>query len=225
MKKKRIKDLPFSQRPQEKLLLKGPTALTNEELLAILLGSGSRNHNAVGLAQMLLKKFPFKTLPQSFPTLQDLKGIGKTKSARIAAALEVGERLFGQEVLARIYIHSTKDILVQVKEITQKKQEQLVVLYLNARQELIQKEIVALGNINVLAIELREVLAPALLSSCVSIVVAHNHPSGDPRPSDADITFTQKLHEACQLVGLILVDHVVVSAHRYFSFAEGDSFM
>lgn len=219
---KRIVDLPPTTRPQEKLFAKGSTALTEAELVAVLLNTGTAKHNAVQLAQILLKKIPLHLLSRS--TFQEkakrIPGIGPTKIARIAAALELGDRVYGQPSLKRTYIRSTADILAQVKDIAHKKQEHLVVLYLNARQELIQKETIAIGNVNVLAIEIKEVITPALLTPCTSIVVAHNHPSGDPTPSDADIVFTTRLQEAVKLVSLLLIDHLIVCDSAYFSFAE-----
>lgn len=220
MGKKRIKDLPLSERPREKLLAKGSTALSEGELLAILLGNGTAKQNALQLANAILKKFTLSTLSGHASDLKKIPGVGKTKLSRILAAVELGERLFAKKSLKNT-IQSTEDILREVEDIAGKKQEHLRVLYLNARHELIQKEIIAIGNVNVLGIEMKEVFSPALLTPCVSIVVIHNHPSGDPTPSDADIQFTHKLHEAGKLLGIVLFDHVIVSTSSYFSFAKG----
>ncbi len=219
--KKRIKDLPRSERPQEKLLEKGQSALTNEELLAILLGTGTKKNNAITLARALLKKIPLDELDKKSLDVKKIPGIGKTKRARIVAALELGERLYARTSF-KTNIQSIEDILKHVEDLAGKKQEHLLVFYLNARYELLQKETIAIGNVNVLGIELKEVFAPALITPCVSIVVVHNHPSGDPTPSDNDIIFTQRLHEAGKLLGVVLHDHVIVGTSSYFSFAEGE---
>ncbi len=221
MAKKKIKDLPPSERPQEKLFQKGQAALSDEELLAILLGTGSKKHNALTLAQTILKKIPLEELNSKEVEQIKISGVGKTKSARIQAALALGERLFAKPLLHITHIQSVQDVLREVTDMGQKKQEHMVVLYMNARNELIKKETIAIGNVNVLGIEIKEIFAPALLTPCTSIAVVHNHPSGDPAPSDADILFTKRLHEAGKLLGVILYDHVIVAESSYFSFAEG----
>lgn len=220
--KKKIKDLPLSQRPQEKLLQQGSSALMNEELVAILLGTGNRKENAIALAQTLIKKVPFSQFDKNKLLSQKIPGVGKTKLSRILAALELGERLSGRQSFDTMSIHTVQDILLQVQEIVSKKQEHLVVLYLNARNQVVKKEIVAIGKVNVLQTDMREIFSPALTSPCVCIIVVHNHPSGDPSPSDADILFTQRLHEAGKLLGIVLTDHVIVSKSSYFSFAKGE---
>jgi len=219
--KHRIKDLPLQDRPREKLLAKGRENLTDVELFAILLGTGTKKQNAVAVSETLLKRFSL----QKFPTLPitelvQTSGVGKAKAARIMAALELGERTFAPSLFTKITIQSKEDVLAQLREIVNKKQEQLLVLYLNARHELLQKEILAVGNLNTTLIEPKEIFTPAVLTPCAAIILAHNHPSGDPTPSDEDVHFTKRVQEASEIMGVKLLDHIIVSTLGYFSFAE-----
>lgn len=220
-KQKRIKDLPTSTRPREKMVEKGKDNLSDEELVALLLGTGSTKHNAVDLARALLKNYPLSILPTT--TLKDMttiSGIGVSKATRVLAALELGSRAFSTPKLSIKTIRTVKDVLDQVKEVTQKHQEHLVVLYLNARHELIANHTVSLGRLNVLNVEPRDILSHALAIPCTSMIMVHNHPSGDPTPSEDDVKFTVRMQEASDLLGVRVVDHIIVSAQDYFSFRD-----
>lgn len=217
--KLRIKDLPIIDRPREKLMAHGHEYLSNAELLAILLGTGVKGKNAVKLSEVLLRRFQLQKLSQvALKDIAAIPGIGKSKAARVVAALAIGERVFAKQSLTKIIIRSTEDILLHVRDIAERKQEYLVVLYLNARYELIQKEVVGLGTLNHMMITPKEIFRPALDIPCASIIVVHNHPSGDPTPSDDDIRFTTRIHEAGEVMGIGLFDHLVVSRTGYFSF-------
>lgn len=219
--KVRIKDLPLSSRPREKIFDKGRENLTDAELIALLLGTGSAKQNALVLSASLLREFPLQKL--STLPLGDLirvPGIGKSKATRIVAALEIGERIYGSRSFSKVVIRTAEEVLSQVRDIIDKKQEHLVVLYLNARHELIQKEVVGMGSLNNILITPKEIFSPALLTPCASIIVVHNHPSGDPTPSNDDIRFTTKVHEAGGVIGIPMLDHLIVSKSGYFSFRE-----
>jgi DNA repair protein RadC len=179
-----MKDLPPSDRPRERMLAKSAKHLSQAELLAILLGTGSAKQNVLALSQSIVKHFPENELKNV--VLQDLvkiPGVGNSKAARILAALELGERLFAPTSLTKVTIASTEDLLPHIREYAGKKQEYLVVFYLNTRNELIQKEIVGVGSLNSMMITPKEIFHHALTTPCASIIVVHNHPSGDPTPS------------------------------------------
>lgn len=219
--KQRIKDLPLSLRPREKLLAVGTANLSDTELLAILLGTGRQGQNVIALSEAILKKYPLKTLASvSITDLSKILGVGKTKATRIAAALELGERVFAPASFTKIILSSTEEVLAQLRDIAVKRQEYLVVFYLNARYELLQKEIVGIGSLNSLKITPKEIFSPALQTPCAFIIVSHNHPSGDPTPSDDDIRFTTKIHEAGEVMGIPLLDHLIVSKSGFFSFRD-----
>ncbi|HSW88931.1 MAG TPA: DNA repair protein RadC [Candidatus Saccharimonadales bacterium] len=221
IRKERIKDLPLSSRPREKLLLKGSENITDAELIAILLGTGTKEHNAVVVAANLLQKYSLKTLAQvTVAQLQKIPGIGKVKALHIHAALELGKRVFSPVSITKTIIYDTKDAVAVCREFASKKQEYMVVLYLNARHELLQKEIIGMGSLNALVIEPKEIFSHAVVSPCAEIIIVHNHPSGDPTPSEEDISFTSRVQKAGEIMGILLLDHVILSSSGYFSFRD-----
>lgn len=220
-KKKTLAELPSDSLPREKLIALGRENITDSDVLAILLGTGSAKQNVLTLSEKLLKQFPLKTLAQSSLTeLIRFGGIGPSKATRILAALELGERVFAPESFTKTILRSREDTLNQLRDIAQKKQEYLVVLYLNARYELIQKEVVGVGSLNSMVITPKEIFSHALLTPCASIIIAHNHPSGDPTPSDDDIRFTTTIQEAGEIMHIPLLDHVIIGSTGYFSFRD-----
>lgn len=219
--KLKIKDLPRSTRPREKLLASGRDNLSEMELIAILLGTGSAKQNVLKLSAHLLKRFSLTRLANvSFEELLRFPGIGRAKASRIVAAIELGNRIFAPSSLAKVVIRSAKDALSHVRDILDKKQEYLVVFYLNARDELIKREVVGQGSLNQMMITPKEIFGHALATPCASILVAHNHPSGDITPSDDDIGFTKRIHEAGLVLGIPMLDHLIISKSGYFSFRE-----
>lgn len=219
--KLRIMDMPLNIRPREKMFHMGAKNLSEAELLAILLGTGSTKENALKLGEKVLRQFPLQKLREK--NLQEIvkyPGVGMAKAARIAAAIELGERLFAPTSVTKILIKSAQDVLSEVRDIAGKRQEYLIVLYINARHELLLKETVGMGSLNSLQITPKEIFSPALQTPCASIIVVHNHPSNDPHPSDDDIHFTRRIHEAGEVMGIPLVDHVIVSKSGYYSFKE-----
>jgi DNA repair protein RadC len=220
-KRKRMKDFPLADRPRERMLMKSAKHLSEAELVAILLGTGSAKQNVLALSQSIMRQFPQKLLLKV--ALQDLvkiPGVGKSKAARILAALELGERLYAPSSLTKVTITSTEELLPHVRDIAGKKQEYLLALYLSTRNELLQKEVVGVGSLNSMLITPKEIFHHALTSPCASIIVVHNHPSGDPTPSEDDIHFTRRIHEAGEVMSIPLIDHVIVSTSGYFSFRE-----
>lgn len=219
--RKRLKDLPKSVRPREKIEITGAQNLTDVELLALLLGTGKPKKNVLELARGLLKHYPLSKLPSiSLSQLTIFSGVGKSKATRIMAALELGKRLFAPLYLNQTIIQKTEDILKEIKEIADKKQEYIMVLFLDARNQLVQKEIVSVGNLNSNLITPREIFAIALKSPCAKVILVHNHPSGDPTPSEEDIAFTKRVQAAGEILGIALMDHIIVCQNSYFSFAE-----
>ncbi len=219
----RIKDLPVSSRPREKLFAKGSQNLTDAELIAILLGTGSAKQNALSLASTVLHRHSLKQLiDMPISQLENISGIGKVKAIHIKAALELGKRVFSPEEITKTVIYTTQDAIALCRDIAKKKQEHMLVFYLNARHELIQKETIGMGSLNALVIEPKEIFSFALLSPCAEIIIVHNHPSGDFTPSEDDIRFTQRVQKAGEIMGIALVDHLILSPSGYFSFREED---
>jgi len=217
--KKKIKDLPEFERPREKLIKKGAKALKKEELLAILLRTGLKGKNALEVADDILVKYgDKKLLNASYEELRNIHGVGLTKAAQILAAIELGSRLFKEKSEKEIYINSSEDAIKELAHIKENKKENFVVLYLDARNKLIYKETVSIGSLNANLVHPREVFEPAVRYLAAQIVLAHNHPSGDPEPSEDDLLLTKKLVESGKILGIEVFDHIIVAKDGFFSF-------
>jgi DNA repair protein RadC len=219
--KYRIKDLPKDERPREKLIKKGASALKLEELLAILLRTGTKNKNVLKLAKDILSRYNQEKLKNiTYEELRNIYGVGPTKAVQILAAIEIGRRFFKPKEEKEIYIHSPKDVLKQTSHLKENKKENFVVLYLDARNKLITKETISIGTINSSLVHPREVFEPAIRELAVAIILVHNHPSGDPTPSEDDINLTKRLVEAGKILGIEVTDHIIIGKNKYFSFKE-----
>lgn len=218
----RIKDIPFSKRPQEKLFKLGSENITLAEILAVLIGTGSLKYSAVQLAENIIREVPDVTASSLEKFLQtiNLKGFGKVKKARCLAAIELGRRLYVPASAEKINIKSGQDIIPYLTGINNNHQERMYAFYLNARSELLKKELIAQGTLNIARVSVRDVLGNALISPCASVVIAHNHPSGDASASTDDIIFTDCLQKAAELLNIILIDHLILGSIDYFSFHD-----
>jgi DNA repair protein RadC len=203
---------------REKLQRMGSKNLSNEELLAILLGSGSAKLPVKKLAKKLLFNFPLNKIHLCDPQqLSKQGGIGLAKASKIVAAIEIGRR----NALPTIEkITSPAEALPYLRKIRSKNKEHTMCLYLNASSELIHAEIVSLGGLNYTLLEPRDVLYPAITLPATAIILAHNHPSGKTNPSLADKKTTKKLIQVSSLLGIKFLDHLIVSKQAYFSFKE-----
>ncbi len=221
MKYSKIKDLPRVEKPREKLIEKGADALKDSELLAILLGSGYKGKNVIQLAKRILSEHPLKKLrDMPIQNLKKLKGIGNAKACLIRAAFEFSKRAFmvGEDLLP--IVKKPKHAANQVTEIRKQRKEHFVVLYLNARNQVIHKETVSIGTLNASLVHPREVFQPAVAKSAASIVLTHNHPSGSTSPSEDDIEITRRMVKAGEIMGIEVLDHVIVSEKGYRSLKE-----
>jgi len=217
--KKTIKDLPKVERPREKLIHYGPEKLSNSELLAILLRSGRRGENVVELASKILKKFRADKLPYlTFDELKDCPGLGPAKACEIVACFELGKRLLKGKK-ARIYL-KPREVWEELKGIRNNKKEHFVVFYLDTRNQEIKREIISIGSLNANLVHPREVFEPAVRNLAAQIILAHNHPSGDPEPSEDDLVITKRLVEAGKIMGIEIIDHIIVVKNGFLSFKE-----
>ncbi len=214
----KINDLPPIKRPRERLITTGINNLTNTELVAVILGSGSQKKNALKLAKqviILLEKQKFKI---DLNELTKINGIGQVKAAKILSLIEFGRRQFGPQPVCRIL--KPTDVLPEVKQLRTSQREHLIGLYLNARYELQAKETLAIGSLNHQQLVMRDIFAKAISLPSRCILLVHNHPSGNPQPSEADLATTQKIKEACQLLGIELLDHLIITRSHCLSFKE-----
>lgn len=216
-----IKSLPLHLRPREKLVEKGASALTDRELLAILLRTGTAKHSALELAAEILRKHKLsKLLDLGLADLTKINGIGSDKAVTILAAFELTRRATATFDNSLPVIQSPQDAIDQLTDVRNKKKEHFVALYLNARSELIHQETISIGTLTRSLVHPREVFAPALGHLAASVLVAHNHPSGDVTPSDDDLAITKRLSEASNVLGISLYDHLIITSNSYYSFRE-----
>lgn len=215
----RIQDIPNNDRPRERLLKLGAENLADEELLAILIGSGTKDVGVVELSKKIVKQTPLAKLQTlSHTDLRSIKGMGNATAMRIMVAVELGRRIWEETPKPKI-LHPD-DVMSAVHHIRDMSREYMVALYLNARHELLDMQTVAIGKLNLLIVEPRDILMKACELPCGYIVLTHNHPSGDPTPSSEDIEWTKKMTTAATLLGISLLDHVIVTKHTYVSLKE-----
>jgi len=218
-----MKELAPDDRPREKLLRLGARALGDNELLALVLGSGSRRLDALGLANELLQsRGGLHGLARSnCGELARLKGVGAAKAAQVIAALELGRRTLAHAPSARIQLRSPRDAAAYLlPSFGSRPSEQFGVVLLDSKHRVLKTTVVASGTLNSTVVEPRDVFREAMLAAAAAVVVFHNHPSGDPTPSPDDVQLTRRLAEAGALVGIDLVDHLVLGDARYCSFKE-----
>ena len=216
---KTIKELARVERPREKLIQYGPGKLSNSELLAILLRSGKKGENVVELANKILKKFGANDLPNlTFEKLKDYHGLGPAKACEIVACFELGKRLL-KDKKAEIYLKS-EDVWEELKDLRDHKKEHFVILYLDSRNQEIKREIISVGSLNANLVHPREVFEPAVRNLAAQIILAHNHPSGDPEPSEDDLEINRRLVEAGKILGIEVVDHIIIARDGFFGFKD-----
>ncbi len=218
-----IKELPEDERPRERLAQYGANALSNAELLAILLRTGTPEMTAVQLAQHLLNSMgSLRAIATARPAeLAQVKGIGLAKSAQLLAAVELGRRIALEEMGNQPLISRPEDVYTYLHHrLRDEKQEHVVVLLLNTKNRLIGDVTVTKGTLDSSLLHPREVYREAIRHSASSVILAHNHPSGDPTPSGEDVQITRRIYQAGQIVGIELLDHVVIGDGRWVSLKQ-----
>ena len=198
------------RRPREKLASAGAAALTDAELLALVLKSGVPGRSALRTGRRLARRPPRELGSWTVARWLRIPGIGLAGAGALTAAFELGRRAH-QRGPARSPIRGPEDVLAQVGDLSAARKEHFVVLLLNARHELQLRETVSIGSLNASIVHPREVFLPAILHSAASVVLVHNHPSGDPEPSDEDLSITRRLVQVGDLVGIGVLDHVIVA--------------
>lgn len=218
-----IDTVPKERRPRERMAAFGADMLSDTELIAILLNTGSKNKNVMELAGDLLNYAGSLRSLRTFSLseISALAGIGEGKGARILAALELGRRAALEEKRYMPQITSSKDVLDLVAdEMRSLEQETVKALLLNTKHMLVQSVVISIGGLNYSPIHPREVFKQALKFSSAGIILVHNHPSGDYTPSEQDIKLTRRLQEAGEIMGIPLLDHIIIAEAGYYSFSE-----
>jgi DNA repair protein RadC len=216
---KKIKELPEFERPREKLLKQGAAFLSDQELLAIMLGKGTQKHDVLSLSKKIVKIIDEKGLSFSVNDVTNIEGIGIAKATSIVAAFEFVRRRIKPEGLK---IKFPADVLPLIKHYANRKQEHFLCISINGANEVMSVRVVSIGLVNKSHVHPREVFADVLSERASAVIVAHNHPNGDLKPSKEDIHITNQLKEAANILGLDLLDHIIFSAKGYYSFVEND---
>lgn len=223
-KKLSIKNWALEDRPREKLLAKGISSLSNAELIAILIGSGSKNESAVELSKIILNKVKNNLNELGKLTVNDLqanKGIGEAKAITIIAALELGRRRKLADILIKNKITSSKDVFELFQQITgDLPYEEFWILLLNRSNKIIDKLKISQGGTSGTVIDVKLILKDAIEKLATSIILCHNHPSGNTQPSEIDISITTKLKEAAKIMEIPVLDHIIITDSSYYSFAD-----
>jgi DNA repair protein RadC len=224
---KPIKTWRKTDRPRERFIEKGPSALSDAELLAIILRTGGKDKTAIELASELLQKFgSFRGLENvSIKELADLKFMGIVKSIQIKACLEIAKRYSNETISENFKITNKEDVIRYCKEsifpyMRDMKKEIFKIILLNTKNRVIKTVDVSVGTIDFSPAHPREILKEAVKESAAGIIMVHNHPSGDPSPSMDDLKITERMVKACEIVGVGLIDHVIIGGNSVFSFLE-----
>ena len=214
-----IRDLARVERPREKLIQYGPARLSNKELLAIILRTGGKNENVLDLAGRVIRNCKSENLPSiSYAEIRKISGIGPAKACEILACFELGRRLLKGKV-SNLFL-KPEDVWKELKDIRELKKEHFVIFYLDSRNQEIKREIISVGSLNASLVHPREVFEPAVKNLAAQVILAHNHPSGNPEPSRDDLEINRRLVEAGKILGIEVIDHIIVTATGYLSFKE-----
>ncbi len=214
---KRLKELNSFDKPRERLKAKGAKALKNEELMAILLGSGVKGKDVRKLSKEITTLLDSNFENISLETLSQIHGLGIAKASQIIAAIELSKRYL---IRTNKKIVSANDVYNELKDYTNKTQEYFLSITLDGASHIINKRVVFIGTLNQSLVHPREVFADAIADRAAGLIIAHNHPSQTPTPSQADINITNRLKEVGTLVGIELLDHIILTKNSYFSFSE-----
>ena len=224
----KIKEIPETERPYEKLELYGEKSLSNSELLAIIIKTGTKEETSIQLAHRILN---LSNDPQmgdlnflnniSLQQFMQIKGIGRVKAIQIKAVCELARRMVKPSNYRKILVKSTKDVAdIVMEELRLEKMEHVKMFLLNSKNEILKCLDVAKGGNGSANVDIKEIVAETLKIKAPKVILVHNHPSGNPTPSDADIKFTDKLYNACELFNIELVDHIVIGDNKYKSVFE-----
>lgn len=217
-----IHDLPKSERPRERLQNLGAEALSSQELLALILGRGIKGESVMVTAQRLLSAFGNiqKISQASLEELSSVKGVGPAKASQLKAVFELAKRS-GNDSGEKITVRSSKDVVkLAWQKLKDKKKEHFLILCLDTRSNLIKTGDISIGTLDTNLVHPREVFKEAIQSLAASIILVHNHPSGDPEPSEDDLIITRRLIESGKILGINVIDHIIITKNGFFSFKE-----
>ncbi len=217
----KVCELPRRARPREKMIKAGPRALSHVELLAVILGTGTRKENVLKVAERLVRRYGVVAMPGL--TVREWEanpGVGEARGCRLAALFELARRVQKASSTEAPRIAGPGEVYAQVKDLCQAKKEHLLGLYLDSQNHLLARETISIGSLNTTRTHPREILHPAITHLALGFILVHNHPSGTLTPSSDDVEFTRAIGRAGELMGIPLYDHVIVSRTGYVSLKE-----
>ncbi|MGN7763227.1 RadC family protein [Paenibacillus sp. P46E] len=218
-----LRDLPHEERPRERMMHYGAESLSQAELLAILLRTGTRAESAIHIAQRILGQAgSLRGLADlSIEELTNIKGIGPAKAVQLKAGIELGRRMANSRLTEPVIIRSPQDAAeILTEQLRYLQKEHFVCLFLNTKNHVIAQETLSMGSLNASIVHPREVFRAAMKCSSAAIICAHNHPSGDPTPSPEDISLTARLLQAGEIVGIDVLDHLIIGDSSFVSLKE-----
>jgi DNA repair protein RadC len=215
----KVRDMPKQERPREKMLNSGASELSVAELLSIIWGTGSKNEDVLSMAKRTLKEYGEKTLTTEVSPvrLAEIANIPIVKATQVIACFELGRRYIISTGNKYAYVRNAKQAYTYLRNMGMSQKEQLRGLYLNSRYQVIHDEVISVGTLTASVIHPREVFQPAIERGAVAVIIAHNHPSNNLNPSDADIDITKQLIQAASLLGIDLLDHLIITSDRFTS--------
>ena len=214
-----MKDVPEADRPREKLSKKGPAALSDTELIEVIIGRGTINRDVRAIAREISERIRTGCSPPSYKELRDISGVGPTKASQIMACFEIGRRYYCTSPDSR-RISTPEDILPLVEDIRGQRQEHFICITLNGAGEVLARRTITIGLLNHSLVHPREVFSDAITDRAASVICAHNHPSGSLDPSPQDIAITGQLRDAGSTLGIQLLDHIIVTKSGFISLKE-----
>ncbi|TES92284.1 MAG: JAB domain-containing protein [Candidatus Cloacimonadota bacterium] len=214
----KMKDIPQEERPRERLIKDGPDTLKNHELIAVILGKGSRKEGVLSIARRIMDDYGTKSLSgeKDVKRLTETLNLTEIQACQIIAALELGRRLFGK-ARKETFLNSPGDVFSYLTNIGKLEKEVMHGLYLDVKNKLLRDEVISVGTVSCSLVHPREVYKPALIYSAVGVILVHNHPSGDPEPSKEDIALTKRLKKVSEYIDIELLDHIIIGNDDYIS--------
>jgi len=217
----RIKDIPKENRPRERLKQNGVEALSNSELLAVILQKGTQKENVIDMSNRLLSKYSIDKLSEcSLTELKDIPGIGDAKAMQIMALFELSKRVKSGSIAEKVVSNSSDIANYYMERMKGLKREHLIAVFLDSKNKIINDKVISIGTLNSSLVHPREVFKEAIKCSANAIILVHNHPSGDCGPSSEDIEITDRVKEAGEMVGIKLLDHVIVGKDKHYSYIQ-----
>jgi len=200
--------------PREKYIEKGIENLSDQDLIAIIVGTGTKGKDFMSVSRSIVIRMRRLVKSGKDINIQDITevdGVGVVTAMRILSGIELGKRLYGLEASQRSVVRNSQEAYTALRDIGSRKQEHIIALFLNSRFEVLERRVICIGSLDGVNVLPRDIIIPALELNASSVVIAHNHPSGDPSPSNEDILITKRIQEGLELVGLNLLDHIVVT--------------